>query len=114
MKRRASQDLAIRRSTSSESQITSDEVRRGWRQSEASSQSYSRSSEIEISDRIGGEDEQGALQIQRYGMPKSPLVYLDDNVLDRFGALPTDLPQDVVAKQIWIGKLAPFPRHGSR
>jgi hypothetical protein len=113
MKRRASQDLAIRHSTSSESETTSDKARRTWHQRKASSQSYSASSEIEISNRGVGKDEQSILQVQRHGRSASPLVYLDDNVLDRFGALPTDLPQDVVAKQIWIGKLARFPTHGS-
>jgi hypothetical protein len=113
MKRRASQDLAIRRSASSESEISSDEVRRRWRRSEISSQSHSATGGIEISERVGGEDTRDALQVQRYGRPTGPLVYLDDNVLDRFGALPTDLPQDVVAKQIWIGQLAFFLIHGS-
>jgi hypothetical protein len=39
--------------------------------------------------------------LQRYERSPSPRVYLDDSVLDRFAALPVDLPLEVVTEQLY-------------
>jgi hypothetical protein len=39
--------------------------------------------------------------LQRYERSPSPRVYLDDSVLDRFSALPIDLPPEVVTEQLY-------------
>ncbi|EXJ62207.1 hypothetical protein A1O7_02640 [Cladophialophora yegresii CBS 114405] len=38
---------------------------------------------------------------QCYDRTPSPRVYLDDRVIDRFSALPTDLPREVVTEQLY-------------
>lgn len=39
--------------------------------------------------------------VQRYERSPSPRIYLDDSVIDRFSALPIDMPVEVVTEQLY-------------